>query len=83
MTWYKVINCVNTELFPVISITLKKCIDEKLSEDTKFKPDDFDDKVVYDVMERLKKKRTMNNKEIKYLQALFQRAIESQQNQQR
>ena len=83
MTWYKVVNCVNTELFPVLSITLKKCIDEKLSEDAKFKPDDFDDKVVYDVMERLKKKRTMNNKEIKYLQALFQRAMESQQNQQR
>ena len=83
MTWFKVINCVNTELFPVLSITLKKCVDEKLSEDSEFKPDNFGDDVINDVMDRLKGKRTMNNKEIKYLRALFNRAIEPQETQRR
>ena len=76
MTWFKVVNCVNNELFPVLSIALKKCIDEKLSEDKNFKPDDFGNDVVDDIMERLKGERTMNNKEMKYLKELFQRAIE-------
>ena len=75
MTWFKVINCVNTELFPVLSIALKKCIDEKLSDDNQFKIDDFGSDAIDDVMERLKEKRAMNNKEIKCLNGLFQRAI--------
>ena len=54
MTWTKVVNCVKTELFPVLSIALKKCIDEKLSEDSNFKLHDFDNEVVDDIMERLK-----------------------------
>ena len=76
MTWFKVVNCVNNELFPVLSIALKKCIDDKLSEDNNFKPDDFGNDAVDDIMERLKGERTMNNKEMKYLKELFQRAIE-------
>ena len=76
MTWFKVVNCVNNELFPVLSIALKKCIDEKLSEDNNFEPHDFGDVVIEDIMERLKGERTMNNKEMKYLKELFQRAIE-------
>ena len=77
MTWLKVINCVNTELFPVLAITLKKCIDEKLFEDSEFKVVDFGSNVVEDVMKRLKAKRTMNSKEIEYLMELFQRAVDS------
>ena len=79
MTWFKVVNCVNTELFPVLAIALKNCIDEKLSEDVNFKLDDFDDDVIDDLIERLKRKRTMNNKEIKYLKELFERATETTQ----
>ena len=82
MTWFKVINCVNTELFPVLAIALKKCLDEKLSADPKFKSDNFGDDVVDDIIERLKGKRTMNNKEIEYLKALFKRATESGKEQQ-
>ena len=59
----------------MLSIALKKCIDEKLSDDDQFKLDDFGSDAVNDVMERLKGKRVMNNKEIKYLNGLFQRAI--------
>ena len=83
MTWFKVVNCVSTELFPVLAITLKKCIDEKLAEDTKFKPDDFGKDVVDDILEKLKGKRTTSDKEIKYLRALFKRATESQLDKQR
>ena len=79
MTWFKVVHCVNHELFPVLSIALKKCIDEKLSEDNNFKLDDFGNDVVDDIMERLKGRRTMNNKEMKYLKELFQRAVGSPQ----
>ena len=79
MTWFKVVNCVNNELFPVLSIALKKCVDEKLSEDNNFKPDDFGDDVVDDILERLKGERTMNNKEMKYLRELLQRAVDSPQ----
>ena len=82
MTWFKVINCVSTELFPVLAIKMRECIDEKLSEDTTFKLDDFGEVAVKDVIERLKGKRTMNNKEIEYLEALFQRATEYGQRQQ-
>lgn len=77
MTWRKVINCVNTELFPVLSIALRKCIDEKLSEENDFKLTDFGLETVADVLDRLKRKRTMNDKEIEYLKALFIRAIDS------
>ena len=73
------VNCVNTELFPVLSIALKKCIDNKLSEDDNFKLYDFGDEVQDDIIERLKEHRSMNNKEIKYLKELFQRAIETTQ----
>ena len=79
MTWFKVVNCVNTELFPVLSIALKKCIDEKLSDDNKFDLHDFKDDVVDDIMERLKGKRAMNNKEVQYLKELFGRALETTQ----
>ena len=72
-------NCVKTELFPVLSIALKKCIDQKLSDDNNFKLTDFDKDVVDDIMERLKGQRSMNNKEIKYLKELFQRAVVSHQ----
>ena len=77
MTWFKVINCVNTEMYPVLAIALRKCIDEKLSEDINFKADDFRKDVVYDVLDKLKGKRAMNNKEVQYLRGLFQRAIDS------
>ena len=77
MTWPKVINCVRTELFPVLAIALKKCVDEKLSEDADFKLTDFGDKVVNEILEKLKGKRTMNNKEIEYLRILFKRATDS------
>ena len=76
MTWFKVINCVNTEMYPVLAIALRNCIDEKLSEDINFKPDDFNEDVVNDVLDKLKGKRAMNNKEVQYLRGLFQRAID-------
>ena len=79
MTWFKVVNCVNTELFPVLAIALRECVDRKLSEDVEFKVDNFDKDVVEDIMERLKGKRAMNNKEVQYLKELFGRALETTQ----
>ena len=62
-----------------MAIALQKCIDEKLSEETHFKLDDFSQDAIDDMIERLKRKRTMNNKEIKYLRELFERATETTQ----
>ena len=74
MTWFNVTRCVMTELFPVLSITMQKCIEEKLSKDPRFKVDDFGESAVKEVIERLRGKRTMNNKEISYLKERIQRA---------
>ena len=76
LTWFDVIQCVWTELFPVLSATLSQCIQEKLGLETEFKLNDFEGDVVNDILERLKRKRTMNNKEINYLKQLIQRAAE-------
>ena len=65
-----------------LAITLKKCIDEKLAADTKFKPEDFGKDAIDDILEKLKEKRTTSDKEIRYLRALFRRATESQPNKQ-
>ena len=62
------------ELFPALSITMKKCIENKLAEEPDFKIDDFGDDAVQDVIERLKTKRFMNYKEIIYLKELIPRA---------
>ena len=74
MTWFKVIHCVETELFPALSIKLRECIEEKLSAEPHFKIDDLGSDAVNDVIERLKAKRTTNFKELTYLRALIQRA---------
>ena len=65
---------MKTELFPVLSIALKECIEDKISKEADFKLDDFGEDAVKDVIERLKAKRTTNNRELKYLRALFERA---------
>ena len=74
MTWFNVTRCVMNELFPVLSITMQKCIEDKLTEEPDFKLDDFGDEAVKGVIERLKGKRFMNNKEISYLKMLIRRA---------
>ena len=83
MTWFKVVQCVNTELFPVLSIVMRECVEEKLSKDPRFKVDDFGESAVKEVIERLRGKRTMNNKEISYLKELIQRASGHREEQQR
>ena len=69
---------MNTELFPVLAIKMRECVDEKILEEPNFKLDDFGEDAVNDVMDRLKDKRIMNNKEISYLKALIKRAIDSE-----
>ena len=76
-TWFDVIRCVSTELFPALSIIMGKCLDEILREKSDFKVDEFGEEEVMEIMERLKQKRTMNNKEIDYLKKLIQRATEN------
>ena len=71
------------ELFPVLSIKLQECIEEKVAKEPKFKLDDFGDDAVNDIMERFKKKRPMNNKEIFHLKELIKRAIAEDGGQQR
>ena len=79
MTWFNVTRGVMNELFPVLSITMQKCIEDKLAEEPNFKLNDMESKAVKDIIERLKAKRAMNNKEISHLEALIQRANDHQQ----
>ena len=72
------IQCVWTELFPVLSVKLTECVQEKLAEEASFKQTDFREAAVSDIIERLKRKRAMNNKEIQYLEGLIRKAIGSQ-----
>lgn len=66
------------ELFPTLSFTMDLCVEEKLSDEPTFKLDDFGEDAVNDIIERLNKKRTMNNTEVSYLKKLIQRAVEHQ-----
>ena len=77
-----VIQSVSTHLFPILSVTMSKCVQEKLASDTEFKLNDLSEEAVKDIIERLKEKRTMSNKEITYLKGIIYRAIESHQNRQ-
>ena len=76
ITWHNVLQCVNQELFPVLSVKINECVQEKLLKDSAFKMSDIGTDAVEDIIERLMKKRTMNNKEITYLKELFERANE-------
>ena len=55
---------------------LKSNSDEKVAKEPIYKIDGFGEDAMEDTLERLKVKRAANNKEIKYLKALFQRASE-------
>ena len=74
MTWFNVMQCVRMELFPMISVKISECVQEKLLMDSSFKMSDIGKEAVMDIIERLKAKRTMNNVEVTYLEGLFQRA---------
>ena len=74
MTWFNIMQCVSMELFPAISVKISQCVQEKVLEDSSFELSDIGSEAVDDVIERLKEKRTMNNKEISYLKELIQRA---------
>ena len=76
-TWFNVLQCVTNELFPVLSVKLSECVQDKLVNDPSFKINNLRDVAVEDVLKRLMTKRTMNNKEIDYLKALIQRAHQS------
>ena len=81
LNWFNVVQCVSTELFPVLSVKLSQCVQEKLASDIDFQLNDFGEDSVNDIMERLKEKRAMNNKEILYLRELIQRACDKHENQ--
>ena len=72
-----------TELFPMLSITMQQCIEEKLTEEPDFKLTDFRDETVKDIIERLKAKRNVNSKEISYLKGMVKRATVDHQEQPR
>ena len=65
----------------MLSITMQKCIEEKLSQEPDFKLTDFREETVKDIIERLKGKRTVNSKEISYLKGMIQRATVDHQEQ--
>ena len=82
MTWFNVMQCVTQELFPVLSIKLNECVQEKIVNDSSFKMNEFRAEAVENVIARLGEKRTMNNKEIAYLYALIERVAQSPKNKQ-
>lgn len=78
-TWTNVMHCARNELFRVMAVSISKCVQQKLSMEPTFKMEDIGQEAADDVIDRLKVKRTMNNKEIHYLKALIQRAYDYQQ----
>ena len=68
------VQCVTHELFPVLSVKINECVQEKLLQDLNFKSSDITSDAVEDILKRLMTKRTMNNKEIEYLKGLIERA---------
>ena len=68
------VQCVTHELFPVLSVKINECVQEKLLQDLNFKSSDITEDAVEDILKRLMTKRTMNNKEIEYLKGLIERA---------
>ena len=73
MSWQNVVQCVTHELFPVLSVKINECVQEKLLQDLNFKSSDITSDAVEDILKRLMTKRTMNNKEIEYLKGLIER----------
>lgn len=75
MTWYKLEHCIKNELFPAIQLVIAKCVEEKLRQEPEFEADDLGEDAVEDIIEKLKNTRkSTNNKEIKYLRQLIERA---------
>ena len=76
ITWFSIMQCVSTELFPVFSTKISECLQEKRFQNSAFQMNDISDEVVEDVISRLQQKRATNNTEIMYFKKLIQRAIE-------
>lgn len=74
ITWFNVVQCVSQELFPDLAVRINQLVKEKMSDDATFKMDDIGMEAAQNVIERLKNKRSTNNKEISYLNGLFRRA---------
>lgn len=81
MTWYHIEHCIKNELFPAIQVVISKCVEDKrLDTESDFEVHDIGKDAVDDVIEKLKNKRpSTNNREIKYLRKLVQRAHSLQQ----
>lgn len=77
MSWFGVVQCVRTELFPTLAVHISECVQESF-EDPNFKMDDIGEDAANNVLGRLRQKRAMNNKEEAYLLALVKRAHDSQ-----
>ena len=75
-TWTNVMQCVVNELFPTMSASISRCVHQKKKKELTFKMDDLGEEAVRDIMKRLQAIRSMNNKEIAYLDALIQRAVD-------
>lgn len=74
-TWFNIMQCVSTELFPTFSVKISECLEQKVLRDSAFQMSDVGEDAVNDIIFHLKRKRTMNNKEITYLRKLIQRAV--------
>ena len=75
LKWHNVVEAVKQELYPTMATWLGESIKELLSSDTDtVKPGDFSDNATESVIERLKTKKVLFNKEIEYIKELVQRA---------
>ena len=54
---------------------ISECLEQKVLRDAAFEMSDVGEEAVNDVIFQLKRRRTMNNKEISYLKKLIQRAV--------
>ena len=73
LTWYNVMECVRQELYPAMAASMSQALDELVVK-SRFDIGDLGGKAVERVIEGLKTKKVLFNKEIEYIRDLVQRA---------
>ena len=73
LKWDNMVEAVKQELYPMISTKMGQSVKELMDSNT-LKPNDFSDKAIEKVVDKMKDKKVLYNKEIEYIRDLVKRA---------